>query len=201
MTAQPPPPLQPQQPEHQLPQPSHSTAASALSSSIRALIVDLRLGDSETAAALEAAGEWFDEQGYADASEIREVHAETELVARLRLKPGKAKLMRQRLAQHLPAGQPAAGSGVALADLTNLGRSVRARHGSRQTTLRCRWGCPCCPCSAPPSVRVPPPVSISDELPSRSGICATLPEPSPNWRSLAAAYEAAQGRLLDDANA
>ena len=71
--------------------------AEPLSTTLRHLIESLRLGPEETTEALSAARAWCASEGFDDASEVREVGAESELVAALHLKPGKARLLRKRL--------------------------------------------------------------------------------------------------------
>jgi hypothetical protein len=164
-------------------------APTALSRSVRALIVDLRLGEAETVAALQAADEWFEEQGYTDSSEVREVCAEAELVARLNLKPGKARLLGKRLAGHPWPPQ-------ALERLAATGASPAGAHYVQGMEERVPMGLPVVPALGMPPAPWPPPALTID--PSLLALHGRL-EPSPNWRSLADAYEAAQGRLLQPA--
>lgn len=92
-----------------------STSGGVLSESLRDLIEGLNLGNAGTAEALRAASDFIDEQGYDCIAELHEVGATDELVARLELKPGKARLLSKRLAdQHqgsgsrmaVPVGEP-----------------------------------------------------------------------------------------------
>ena len=164
-------------------------APTALSRSVRALIVDLRLGEAETVAALQAADEWFEEQGYTDSSEVREVCAEAELVARLNLKPGKARLLGKRLAGHPWPPQ-------ALERLAATGASPAGAHDVQGMEERVPMGLPVVPAlGMPPAPWPPPALTIDPSLLAPHGRL----EPSPNWRSLADAYEAAQGKLLQPA--
>ena len=93
----------------------HETAdADLLSASVRGLIEGLHLGDARTADALRAASGFIAEQGYDSAAELNEVGAADELIAHLDLKPGKARLLSKRLAEHdrpttplaVPVGEP-----------------------------------------------------------------------------------------------
>lgn len=85
-----------------------------LSASVRGLIEGLHLGDERTADALRAASAFIDAQGYDNAAELNEVGAADELIAHLDLKPGKARLLSKRLAEHarpgtlsaVPVGEP-----------------------------------------------------------------------------------------------